>query len=320
MDDVLYASRRSGVIEAISLDTLETRSRIRMPGRVESVAPDSSGRRLFVALPLIADPNGCCALYAFDLASGRLKFLAEPALRATSTTGRVLTQRSNAGIEVFDSRNLTQLPALKASGLQRMQPSMDGRWLFATASSPQASLVLFDLVRGVETWRANLAGNAVMEGAWIGDRFFLFSVDRASNGRLWRVDPDHPELRNSIAVSLPRDVLPGCEAIVQDIVAAGDRLVAYPVFGHKLDKRSECPQDPGGFIVIDPETGAASPRRASAAHFRQIVASADGQYLYGLDVGDAGWKQVRILKVDARSGAASQEKSLDDDVWFFAAR
>ncbi len=320
-DDVLYASRRGGVIEAFKPETLDAISRIQLPGSVESVAQDPSGKRLFVALPLRDDPHGCCALYALDLPSLHLIFLAEPVLRATTTIDRVLFERSNTGIESFDSRSLAPLPKLVATGLNRMSPSPDGKWLFATANSPRPSLVLFDLSRGVETWRSDLASGGEIEGAWIGEQYFLFAVDRAGNGRLWMVAPDHPEVPSPIAVSLPKDdARPGCGPIVQSMIAVGERLAAYPLFGHKLDKRRDCPQVPGGYVVIDPKTGAASNRLAASAHFRQMVANADGQYLYGLDVGDAGWNHVRILKLDARSGATLQVKNLDNDVWFLAAR
>jgi len=102
-EPVLWAGCRGGTIEAISMSNLDTVSRVRLPGSVEGVASDWIGRRLFLALPLAADPNGCCSLFALDLPSLHLTFLLEPALRATPAGGRVLTQRGNSGIEVFDS-------------------------------------------------------------------------------------------------------------------------------------------------------------------------------------------------------------------------
>src|ERR1700719_2415144 len=90
-DPVLLASSRGGVVEAISPDTLETTSRIRLSGPVESVSSDPGGRRLFLALPLKENPRGCCALYALDLPSLDLTFLIQPAMHATATVDRVLT-------------------------------------------------------------------------------------------------------------------------------------------------------------------------------------------------------------------------------------
>jgi hypothetical protein len=47
-----------------------------------------------------------------------------------------------------------------------------------------------------------------------------------------------------------------------------------------------------------------------------MVASPDGLYLYGLDVGSPAWRRVRIVKIEARTGQVVAEKSLDPDVWY----
>ena len=304
------------MIEAINPATLETTSRIRLPGNVESIAADSSGRMLFVALTLRTDQNGCCALYALDLPALRLTFLTEPALGATATIDRVLAQRGNVGIEVFNAHTLARMPALKAPGVYRMQPSSDGHWLFGTTTFPSPSLDLFDLPQGNLVWRRAFENGQYLQGAWIGEHYYLLSADRAGHRELWSVNRDNPDLMERIPVALPNDPLPDCEPIVQTILAAGERLVIHEEFGHKLDRRRSCATAPGGFVVVDPKTGATTDRLAAAEHFRQMAASADGRYLYGLDVDDLQWKQVRIVKLDAASGATVGTKTLDSDVWF----
>jgi hypothetical protein len=100
-----------------------------------------------------------------------------------------------------------------------------------------------------------------------------------------------------------------------EIAAAGERLVVYEQFGHKLDRRRMCAAVPGGFVMVNSKTGAVTRRLAASSHFREIVGSPDGRYLYGLDVGDVRWKCVRILKLDAASGGTVGTKILEDDVW-----
>ena len=315
-DPALWASRRGGVIEAINPETLETISRIRLPGSVESVAADPSGKLLFVALPLRTDPIGCCALYALDVPSLQLTFLTEPALGATPTIDRVLTQRGNVGIEVFDSHTLTRLPTLKAPGVYGMRTSPDGRWLLGTTTFPGPSLDLFDLTQGNLVWRRAFEKNQSLQGAWIGQEYCLLSVDAAGRRQLWSVSRDNPDLIEPIAVPLPNDSMPNCAPIVQTMLAAAERLVIFEQFGHSLDRRRHCATAPGGFVVVDPKTGATTDRLAASDHYRQMTASPDGRRLYGLDVGDIQWKQVRIVKLDAMSGATIRTKSLDSDVWF----
>ena len=316
-DPVLLASRRAGFIEVISPDSLDTTARVQFSGFVETVASDPSGRRLFVALPGRGQPKGCCALYALDLPSLQLTFLAEPVIRSTTTFDRVVFQRGNTGIESFDTLSLARLPTLKTPGVYQMQVSLDGRWLFGTTTFQGASLDLFDLEQGKMVWQHPFDDvGQDLHGAWIGQQYYLFSADRAGHGRLWSISPGNPVLGEPLAVSLPGNADPVCEPILRTVLAVGDRLVVYDVFGDKLDRRHACPGAEGGFVVIDPKTGAATERRAASGHFRQLVPSADGRYLYGLDVGDISWTQVRIVKLDTTSGATIRTKKLDDDVWF----
>jgi hypothetical protein len=309
---VLLASRRGGVVEAFSKKTLETVARIRLPGMVESVVSDESGQRLFLALPLKENPHGCCALFALDLWSLDLHFLIEPALGATITQNKVLIQRGNVGVDVFDSSTLIRLPTLEAPERLRMQSSGDGRWLFGTAS---ASVSLFDLRQNRLVWHRTFEQDTNLLGVWAGQRYYLMSANRSA-GWLWSVNPDRPVLMDPVPVTITDSFVPECKPLLQNILAVGERLVVYESFGHKLDRRRACPGVPGGFVVVNPKTGAVSNRLATTEHFAQMLTDEDNRYLYGLDVGDLRWKRVRIIKLDSNSGTATAIKDLDDDVWF----
>lgn len=54
----------------------------------------------------------------------------------------------------------------------------------------------------------------------------------------------------------------------------------------------------------------------SGTTFRQMVASSDGLFLYGLDAGSPSWQRVRIFKIDAGTGQIVAEKNLNSDVWY----
>jgi hypothetical protein len=72
-------------------------------------------------------------------------------------------------------------------------------------------------------------------------------------------------------------------------------------------------------LLADPDTGAVLGWFAAAMHFRQMASSADGRYLYGLDVGDEAWRKVRIVKLDAATGNVITERTLEPDVWYLTA-
>jgi hypothetical protein len=97
------------------------------------------------------------------------------------------------------------------------------------------------------------------------------------------------------------------------VIATGSKVAIFAGFGLKSDGICNLP---GGYTLADPDTGTVFGRFASAMHFRQMVSSDDGQYVYGLDVGDTAWKKVRIVKLDAATGELITERTLDPDVWY----
>jgi hypothetical protein len=312
-DAVLLASSRSGWIEAINLDTLVTVSRVRVPAMAESVASDPLGQRLFVAAPR-SPGKGCCALFALDPQSIQLSFLVEPAQVATVMAGRLYTQRGNVGIEVFDSRNLSRLPTVKAPGVYRLRASPDDRFLSGITNWPQPSLDLFDTVQGALIASRAMDGAPSLSGAWLGQQFFLFTVE-SGQAKLWPLSPAHWELDQAVSLSSSGS-FPDCGLSPYDVIASGGRLVIYGQFGLKSDGMCAVP---GGFVVADPTTGAVTDRFASNLAFRQIVASSDGRHLYGLDVGSPAWRQVRIVKIDATTGQVIAERDMGPDVWYLTA-
>jgi hypothetical protein len=304
-DPVLLASRRAGWIEVFSPDTLATVARIPAPAMTESVASDASGQHLFIASPRPAGA-GCCALYALDPLSARLSFLVEPAQSATITGSRLFTQRGNVGIEVFDPRSLQRQPAIRASGVYRMRPSPDGRLLFGIAHFPRPSLELFDAARGVLLASHPLPEGATFASAWLGQQFFLLIV-RSGKATLQPVSSADGQPGAPVRLSAFSD----CRDATYDAIAAGGQLAIYAVFGGKSD--GACA---GGYVLADPSSGAVMERFDSDISFRQVLASGDGRYLYGLDTGSPAWREVRIVKLETATGNIAAERRLDPDVWY----
>jgi hypothetical protein len=307
-DPVLLASRRGGWIEAISLETLETVSRVRVPEMTNSIASDLSGQRLFLTAPSNHSKN-CCALFALDPQSLQLSFLVQPALSATITSSGLFTQRGNVGIEVFDVQSLERLPVIKASGVYSLRPSPDGRRLFGITNFPQPALDLFDAAQGIQIVSQPLPGASHSAGAWLDRQFFLFMLQ--SGQAMLRLVSDGGQLGQVVPLSVSGS-LPDCQEAPYDVIASAGKLVIYPQFGGKGD--SNC-KAPGGFMVVDPATGAVMERFGSS-RFRQIVASPDGRYLYGLEVGSPAWRQVKIVQIDSATGRVTAQKSLAPDVWY----
>src|SRR5579862_3756257 len=125
----LLASSRGGWVEAIDPFTLRTVARIRTPRNTESVSSDAEGARLFVAAPR-HDRAPCCAIFALDPATMQMTELDWPAAQVTMAGKKILVQRGDAGIDVFDAQTLQALPVIPAAASYRLQVSPDGRAAF----------------------------------------------------------------------------------------------------------------------------------------------------------------------------------------------
>lgn len=311
-DPVLLTSRRGGWIEAFDPATLATVFRTSTPANTESVAADPSGTRLYLSAP--KNPGeGCCALYALDLGTLHLTYLNFPVLRATPSSGRVYMQRGNVGIENFDSSTLERRPTWKAPGFYDLQPSADGKRIFGVTKFPSPSLDLFDAVQGVRIASQPLPPNQSVAGVWVREQYYLFQVP-GGRPTLRTVGLEDAKLGPAVPLGPTYGFpFPDCEPAPYSVIAAGSKVAIFAGFGLKSDGFCNLA---GGYLLADPDTGAVLDRFAPAMHFRQMVSSDDGRYLYGLDVGDKAWKAVRIVKLDAVTGNLITERTLEPDVWY----
>lgn len=309
-DSVLLTSRRGGWIEAFDPATLATVFRASTPVNTESVAADRSGTRLYLSAPKNSG-EGCCALYAMDVNTLHLTYLNYPVLRAAPSSGRVYMQRGNIGIESFDSSSLERRPTWKAPGVYNLQPSPDGSRVFGVTHFPSPSLDLFDAAQGVQIASQPLPQNQPIAGVWVGERYYLFE---APGGRpsLRSVGLDDAKLGPAVPLA-PASGFPDCEPAAYSVIAVGTKVAIFVALGLTSDGICNLP---GGYALVDPDTGIVLGRFASAMHFRQMVSSDDGQYVYGLDVGENAWKKVRIVKLDAATGQLITERTLEPDVWY----
>ena len=311
-DPVLLTSRRGGWIEAFDLATLATVFRTSTPANTDSVAADPSGTRLYLTAP--KNPGeGCCALYALDLDTLHLTYLNFPVLRATPSSGRVYMQRGNVGIESFDSSTLERRPTWKAPGVYNLQPSPDGTRIFGLTNFPLPSLDLFDAVQGARIASQPLPQNQQIAGVWVGERYYLFQVP-GGRPTLRTVGLEDAKLGPAVPLAPTSEFpFPDCERAPYSVIAAGSKVAIFAAFSLKSDGFCNLA---GGYLLVDPDTGGVLGRFAPAMHFRQMVSSDDGRYLYGLDVGDQAWNTVRIVKLDAVTGNLIAERSLEPDVWY----
>jgi hypothetical protein len=308
-DAVLLTSRRGGWIEAFDPETLDTVFRTATPVNTESVAADLSGTRLYLTAPK-SPGEGCCALYALDLDTLHLTYLNFPVLRATPSSGRVYMQRGNVGIESVDSKTLERRPTWKAAGVYNLQPSPDGSRIFGVTYFPSPSLDLFDAAQGARIASQPLPQKQGMAGVWVGERYYLFQAP-GGQPSMRTVGLKDAALGPAVPL-IPASGFPDCTPAPYSVVAVGGKVGIFAGFGLKSDGICKLP---GGYILADPDTGAVLGRFAPAMHFRQMVSSDDGVYLYGLDVGDEAWKTVRIVKLVAATGQLIAERTLEPDVW-----
>src|SRR5262249_15483127 len=150
-------------------------ARVRTPRMTESVASDSTGSRLFVAAP--ADGKTCCTIYALAPDSLKMTPLVSPALSVTVADGRILAQRGNNGIEVFDAETLAPLPKIPATAIYHLHPSPDGTRVFGLASGPEPMVDLFDAPNSEKIVSHVLQPDARMAGTWMGNEFYIFLTE-----------------------------------------------------------------------------------------------------------------------------------------------
>ena len=314
---LLLAATRAGWVEAIDPATLETVARIETHRSAESVASSPDGERLFVAMPR-ASKDACCAMFAFDAAGGEPKEFEWPAMRITPAGDRLLAQRGNTGIDVFDAHTLQALPAIRAPGVYRLQASPNGHAAFGVTYFPEPAVDLFNLLTGERVVSHVFARGSSVAGTFVGNDYYLFAVEEGE-ARIHHVRSDTGQFEERV-VSFPASEFPPCEETPYDVAAAGANIAIYAQFGLKSDGRCAAP---GGYVLADPGARSASPRLAPGMHFRQLVGASptpSEAFLYGLDAGsDRSWSQTRIVKLDPATGKVVAEKKLAPGVWYLAA-
>jgi hypothetical protein len=315
--EVIIATRRNHRVVVFDAHSLAQLGHFIVSEGAESVSASRDGRTLFLQQPPPSSPNGCCALFSLELATGSLCELIFPSSPGvTSPDGRLLfTQRGNVGVEVFDAKLLAKLPVIKAPGGYSLYVSPDSRWLFGAQSWVDSSLDVFDLERREMVRRLALPSERSPRGAWLGNRFYLYAHD-GKDGNLWQVTTDTIELAPPMKIALP---VPGRDGkpVYQQVIAAGGRLIVYEPLGWwlKLDQRRQDSEILGGLFSIDPATGAFE-HLAPAIDFVRLVASEDGRNLYGIDAGSI--EQIRppsLLGVDSKTGTILKKRDLARDVW-----
>ena len=315
--EVIIATRRNHRVVVFDARSLAQLGQFIVGEGAETVRASPDGRRLYLQQPPPSEPNGCCALFSLDLATGSLCELVFPSSPGVATPdGRLLfTQRGAVGVEVFDAKSLARLPVIKAPGNYDLNVSPDSRWLFGTTIWAGPSLDVFDAERGALVRRLALPAGLAAHGAWLANQYYLYAHD-GKQGNLWQVGPDTTELAAPKRIALPVIASDG-RPVWQQMIAAGDRLIIYEPLAWwlKLDRRSEGAEVLGGLFSIDPATGTFE-HLLAATPFARLVASADGRNLYGVDAGtrDASRPPV-LLRIETRSGTVLKKRNLPIDVW-----
>ena len=317
---VLLAAHRAGRIEVLEPATLASLGSIKVLPLADGIWSSPDGNFLYIPEGIPPDFKGCCALYALNLETKRMTRLIQPfGTAAFSPDGNhVVTQRGNVGIEVFNSRTLEQEPRISRSvapGFYALSFSPDGSFLLGVTNSPP-SLDIFDFVSRELVRRYPVSGDVSLLGAWVQHSFYLYSY-HASDGQLWKVNPQSATLGLPLKVSFP-DAAPHCAIHEEEMFGVGNRIFLYEAFGDKGDRRPGCKSlIAGGVLSIDPETGNILRRLGDDVHFNSLVPSPDGKELYGIDVRHPNdWDSVGLVRLDAETGRPLAKKELTPDVWF----
>lgn len=312
---VVVAAARTGRIEMFDA-ALGPMGAITVNSQLESVSASPDGRRLYIAQESASAPGTCCGLFALDLASQDMCFLAAPALFGMpSPEGRFVFTQGDQGVQIFDARTLAALPPMKAPGAYSLQPSPDGRWLLGVTNSPKPSLDIFDLKSRTLARQIPVPVGPVT-GAWAGDRFYLFSYSGRGTGNLWGVKPGDTESPHFRRIQLP-DIYSRCnEPALLMLAGSADKLFLAEGFGFKLDRRGACPDAPlGGILAIQPITGGVE-SIAESVEVNRMAATPDGHDLYVLEAGRRGRKgNMGLLHIDTGTHRVLQNTLLAPGEW-----
>lgn len=307
-DSVLLSTRRDGWLEAFRLDNLETVARVRIKARAEGVESAPDGQRFFVRVPHPQAPDVCCALYVLDARSLRAFAILWPGFQPAEANGKLFVQRGDEGIEVFDARSLMHLPTIIAPGVYGLAPSEDGHWLFGTRQFPSPALDIFSVDRLKMVRSIPVEHGQSLRGVWIGSQYYLFAPGLPGAGQIWSVSPDAARLEKPRLFKLGSAA---CAEPEYDVFPSGDRIAVFSASGLMLN-HGDCLG--GGYLLVDPASGAVSPRLAASLHFTRLIAGPDGKALYGI-VNAPAQNGVRLVKLEAASGQTVASRMLPEDLW-----
>jgi hypothetical protein len=333
--EVVVAVQRNHRLHVFDAPTLGPLGRITgLHNLLEHVSVSPDGRTLYLAQAATFDGNGCCALFEFNLLTGEMCHLIEPAMDSLpSPDGRsVFTQRGSVGIDVFDTRTLARTTIatfdmrrasenrsrLPLRGQYALFPSSDGRWMFGITLWQKPALGIFDLRTNTMVRELTIPAAS---GAWVGNQFYLYE-NNAEQPHLFAVTPEATDL------GPPRPIVDAAPGLTRmplparaQLLAAGDRLLAYQPAATWMHNSGDTVRS--GIFVIDPVNGALTAHLAPSVEFAQLIVGAEGQRLYGLDAGARSRDRQdqpspRLMALDARTGAVVAERALTPDVWHLA--
>jgi hypothetical protein len=317
--DYIVTVRRTGVIDFIDPTTLKTLSSITVDvtwsgSGLNGVFANPDGRTIYIEGPIgrsSEDANGCCRLYSIDLATLQTKVVAG----IWGTRSRLAFIMAGPGV-------LRPVPAAPASAIKKSrgdqwQSSPDGRWWFGLRNGPAVDL--FDVAQG--TIVRSLGGQGLEEpwwasGTWLGNRFYIYATHHGSS-RLWALTPESTQLGDGVEVAEPGQISACRIDAVMSVIAAGDRLLVYEIFGSKIDRRDRCDGVPGGAWIVDPASGLSTGQLASDLYFWMLIPNRAGSELYGItsEVPDTQ-SPAELVRVDAHNGNVLQRRPLESDYWW----
>ena len=104
-----------------------------------------------------------------------------------------------------------------------------------------------------------------------------------------------------------------------NIIASGDHLLLYEIFGMKVDRRTRCQNVPGGAWILEPITAQLTYSLAPTLYFSQLIPNRAGSEIYGI-TSEAPDMQAppELVRIDIHNGDVMQSRLLDRDYWWIA--
>ncbi len=311
--EVLLAVQQKGGLHFLDARTLEPLGRLAVHKMASRVSASPDGRTLFLGQADTLAGNGCCSLFAVELASHRACKLLDIAPEGVpSADGRWLFAHRGIGIDVFDMPTLARLPSLRGPRLDvnyRLHPSPAGHWLFGLTVWRDLGLDIFDLKRGRFVRQTPVIG---MEAAWLGSQFHVLG-QRDGKYLLQTIASDSGEAAPPVLLEGAAPALPDRARLV-----AGERqLFAFRPSAPWFIKGRRDDGTPWsrGIWTIDVRNRQVAPPIAADVEVADVVAGSDGTSLHALEPGTSTHRPVTVLRLDAATGRIEARRELPSDSW-----